>query len=141
MVTTIPCTPAHVAQMVRDLERTMTPAQLDRALTACAEDEPLCCWGITTVWPGVGIAWFLERQPWATHAMASRIARAVMRSWQTWHQDFRYVEALVALERDDARRLIEWLGFVRVVVKPGYGPTGGTMLEYAWRNLGDYSAS
>lgn len=111
----------------------MDAAHLTHAITVLSEGEPLCCWGISTLWPGVGLAWFLERQPLAGHPYASRIARAVLQAWRGWQPDFRYVEALVVAEREDSRRLIEWCGFECLACKPRYGPGGETMLEYVWR--------
>lgn len=124
-------TPAHVACMtVRLGEQAM---DLGRAWTFLLDDEPLCCFGLSTLWSGVGLAWFLERDPARTQPYRMRIARMILAWWRVWANEFRYVEALVMADRDDSRRLIEWLGFVPLVTKEGYGPGGETMIEYAWR--------
>jgi hypothetical protein len=128
-----PTTLADVAQMTHRITFEPSPEVLTRAITLCAETEPLCCFGVTEVWAGVGVAWFLEQQPWTGHPLASRMARQVLRAWQGWQRDFRYVEALVVDTRVDSRRLAEWLGFVPVLVKEAYGPGGETMIAYEWR--------
>lgn len=133
VITVVPCTPAHVATMQRRVESPLTPAQLVYAVTVMSEGEPLCCWGITPLWDGVGHAWFLERQPLTGHPLASRIARAVWRQWRVWQSDFRYVEALPLAERHDSCALIAWLGFWPVHLKEGYGPGGEAMMLYEWR--------
>lgn len=115
---------------------TMTAAHLTHAVTVLSEGEPLCCFGITTLWPGVGHAWFLERHSLAGHPYARRIARAVLRAWTRFTPDFRYIEALAMADRPESQRLAAWLGLVPVVEKPGYGPGGETMVAYQWR-VGD----
>lgn len=133
MIALVPATVGHVALMQRRLDMVADATQLDRAITVLSEEEPLCCWGVTTLWPGVGVAWLLERQRLTGHPYASRIARAVRRTWEGWSRDFRYVEALVMADRPDSQRLIAWCGFMCTARKEGYGPGGETMLEYTWR--------
>jgi len=112
---TIPATAAHLAAMQRRVDVSLSPAMLTHAWTFLVEGQPLCCFGITTLWPGVGHAWFLERDA-ALHApYARQIGRAVLRAWRHVRREFRYVEALVVMEREDSRRLIECLGFEPVV--------------------------
>jgi hypothetical protein len=132
-ITVIPAVPEHLAQMQLRAAVSVLPAYLVHAFTVLEDGVPLCMWGITPLWPGVGSAWFLERQVLAEHPAAKRIARAV---WQTWTQhcgEFRYVEAFVLEGRADSQRLLEWLGFEPVCCKPGYGPAGETFVEYQWR--------
>lgn len=133
MLTTCPTTPAHIAVMELRVPVTLAAVHLTHAVTVLSEGEPLCCFGITPLWPGVGYAWFLERQPLAGHPYAARMARAVRQAWRRFTPDFRYIEALVVEGREDSRRLAEWLGLVPVARKPGYGPGGETMVEYQWR--------
>jgi hypothetical protein len=132
-LTTRPTTLADVARMTHRVLMEPPAALLSRAVTICAEAEPLCCYGVTEVWAGVGVAWFLEQQPWMGHPYARAMARHVLRAWRAWQRDFRYVEALVVDTRADSRRLAEWLGFVPVLVKEAYGPGGETMIAYEWR--------
>jgi hypothetical protein len=122
-----------MALMRREVGLTLQDWQLTCATTICSEDEPLCCCGVTALWPGVGVAWFVERQPWTRHPYAARIARLTLRAWRQHSQGFHYIEALVDEQRDDSKRLAEWLGFVPVQIKEAYGPGGQTMIAYKWR--------
>lgn len=132
-LTLCPATLAHLGVMQRRVDLSLDAAPLAHALTVMRDNLPLCCWGIQTFWPRVGMAWFLERYCLAGDPQASRIARAIARTWEQWQPDFRYVEALVLADREDSQRLIRWCGFEYLATKVGYGPGGETMHEYVWR--------
>lgn len=134
----VPCVPAHVLLMTDygETGRAMPLEMLDRAMAICEHEDasvPLCCFGITTMWQGVGSAWFLERTQERTQQQTLAIARYVWEWWHIWIRDFRYVEALARADREDSRRLLAWLGCEIACIKQGYGPLGETMVEYCWR--------
>lgn len=128
------CLPEHLAWMQHRVSQetvVQIPAQsLTQARTLWGNDEPVCAFGITSPWPGLGVVWFLERDVALSQQYARAIARHVWCWLRCWEPDYRRLEALPLADRADSCRLIEWLGFQRSVEKSGYGPNGETMIEY-----------
>jgi hypothetical protein len=109
-----------------------TSAHLAYAWTALDAGEPVCAWGLTPLWPGVGMLWCAEGPLLAGHRQRWQIARAMWRHWQQYRGEFRYVEACALETRPDSQNLLMYLGFRLVCRKPGYGMNGETLLEYQW---------
>jgi hypothetical protein len=84
--------------------------------------------GIMSYWPGVGMAWMHYNQCPGDGAV---VARFVKRELLEAQKDCRRIEAYVVTHDMQARRFIEWLGFVLLLEKPYFSPTMVTMTECA----------
>jgi hypothetical protein len=104
-----------------------------QALTIWDGDStPLCCFGITSPWPGLGVAWCAERDPAQMRHLGRLVGLTMARTWRQWLAEVPYqrLESRAPQTHAAAQRLLRWLGFTQVSVKPHYGPDDITVVEY-----------
>lgn len=124
---------------------TFVPAHLDcfivpQSLRAAAEhgvamtlwdyqhDCPSAVIGMAPYWPGVGMVWMHYNE---CPGDSVAVARFVRRELEAIRGKYRRIEAYVLTHDLRARRFLEWLGFILLLEKPGFGPLGQTMTECA----------
>lgn len=124
--------PAHLGALLQAKGQSLPPPAVVRALTVFDGEQPLCCFGISSPWSGLGIAWCEEREPLLQHGR--RVGLVIARAWRQWLAEHHYarIESRVPVDHADARRLLLWLGFVFVAAKPWYGPDGKDVWEYVY---------
>lgn len=98
------------------------------------ETGPLCCFGIASPWPGLGIAWMEEVSSEALAPHRYQVASTVLRHFRRWTQEtpYRRIEAHAPCAHALANRLLRKLGFVLVTRKLAYGRGGESVNEYCW---------
>ena len=131
-ITTTPFDPAHLALL--QAEAPLAPAPSMVAVTLWDGAAPLCCFGISSPWPGMGFAWCEERDPLIMRAHGRRVGLALARHWRQWVAagTYRRIESRAPADHAAANALLEWLGFDFVALKPGYGREGQTVCEYVY---------
>jgi RimJ/RimL family protein N-acetyltransferase len=104
------------------------------ALTVWDGEEPLCCFGITSPWPGLGVAWCAERDAEAMALHGRRVGLLIARMWRQWLVEghYRRIESRAPRSHRAAQRLLDWLGFEFVAAKRLYGPDNITVFEYVY---------
>ena len=117
----------------RDLAEVATSKLGYPSWTMLADGMPLVSYGILLVWPSLGglWSWFstdAERHRWA-------LWKHLRWHWRAVLEDFPQLKRLETWTlKDDrlAERVVQHLGFVRVAVKPWFGPQGATYWEWVW---------
>lgn len=120
---------AHLAGLAHD-----AGVLSQQALTMWDGEEPLCCFGISSPWPGLGFAWCAERDPVAMDVHGRRVGLAIVRQWRQWLREGGYqrIESRAPQSHAAAQRLLRWLGFAASAVKPHYGPDDRTVVEFVY---------
>src|SRR5882672_2648228 len=90
-----------------------------QAVTIWDGEQPLCCFGISSPWPGLGFAWCAERDPEQMQLIGRRIGLTIARTWRQWLTEIHYqrIESRAPETHAAAQRLLRWLGFQQVSVK------------------------
>lgn len=130
MLTVVSFEPVH-RDMLYAAQGICGPVVTMQAVTILEGAVPLCCFGITSPWPGLGFAWFEERDQGSMQKYRFRVARVVLRHWQQWLGEGAYqrIECHVPRQHIAAMLLARWLGFEWVAEKPHYGRDGETIME------------
>lgn len=126
---------SHLAALLAAREAVpAAPGIITQAVTVWDSAIPLCCFGISSPWPGLGMAWCEERDPQAMHTHGRQIGRLLKHYWTSWLADGQYqrIESRAPATHLGAQRLVQWLGFQLVSAKPHYGPHDQTVLEYVY---------
>lgn len=127
--------PEHLASLAHARGEDVSPVQMtSQALTLWDGEFPVCCFGITSPWPGLGVAWCEERDQASMQAQARAIGRAIHRAWCGWLATghYRRIESRAPADHAAAQRLLRWLRFTLVATKPHYGRLGETVMEYVY---------
>lgn len=126
-LTVVPFAPEHVTALGLVIQPPVT-----KALTIVDGQGVLCCFGISSPWPGLGMAWCEERDPLSMQAHGRRVGLAIHRAWRQWLAEgqYRRIECHHPQTHDASRRLVQSLGFTNPTVKPAYLRDGGTAV--AW---------
>jgi len=103
-------------------------------VTLCVGNLPLCAWGITPLWTGVGVIWLFRQSAEAMAAHALPVARTMRRVWAAWMSGhpYRWVECLIREDDRLMHRLLPWLGFQWCCTKWHYGTDGTDCALFAW---------
>lgn len=131
----LPFVPEHLAALFATRgELWAPPVPVASACTIVDAEGPVCCFGLTEVWPGLGLAWCEERDTASMVHHGIRMGLHIRRGWDRWRQarTYRRIECRVPAGHEAAHRLVQWLGFHPLVTKPGYGLKGETVIEYVW---------
>lgn len=131
----IPFEPFHAAMLAGDFSGIQQCAALGLPHDAVTlwhneREQALAAAGILTLWPAVGVAWFLTTEDAQRHRHA--IARFAKYQLQPRLSQFRRIEAQVKAEAYDVRAFAAWLGFREVLYKAFFGPQGEDYVELAW---------
>jgi hypothetical protein len=104
------------------------------AWTLADAEGIVCCFGLTSPWPGYARVWCEERDPATMQRYRCEVGRVLWQHWQRWivASAYRRVEACVPQTHAASRQMVEAMGFQVVAVKPHYGPEDETMVEYVY---------
>jgi hypothetical protein len=105
-----------------------------QAWTLRDDEGVVCCFGLTSPWPGYARVWCEERDPATMQHYRHQVGRVLWQHWQECIVDstYRRVDACVPQTHTASRQMVEAMGFHLVAVKPHYGPEDETMVEYVY---------
>jgi len=101
------------------------------AWVAWLDDEPVCCFGVSKLFTGLGSGWaYGTRRMRKVMGVVTRFALRDVRPMLI-RQGFRRIEVRTAVDHDLSHRWLERLGFAREGIAVDYGMDGLDFVTYA----------
>jgi hypothetical protein len=124
----------ELSEMLLDpstLDRVAQAAEPDASWTGMFHGKPVVCFGIRTIFPGVGEAWLLPGADIDRHAIS--VCRGSRRIYQHFINEgvFRRIHVVVDPANDTAFRFAKWNGFDVEGIMRKFGADGSDHLLMA----------
>lgn len=101
------------------------------AWTAWLDGEPVCCFGVSRLFTGLGSGWaYMTRRGIVTMKPITRFALRIVKPLLII-EGFRRIEIRTAIDHDVSHRWLERMGFVREGIAINYGDNGMDFATYA----------